>query len=531
MKGRLSKLAANFLGVALVLFLAGNQPAGVAQAADSPSGAAATDDNPQGLVNAEKSSAVDITVYGNRFAQVEENRRVQLKAGANRILLRDIATKYRPDSLRVVDARLVKTNVLNPKIADKRKGGARAFTYLSATYQPANLNAEKLLSSSIGKRVKVVDPSGPGSTNVEGKLLNVGSGRAVILTDSGKTAIVPVNYAYLAEMPSGLSNTAALVLEAWADVEGDYELNFLYETDGITWNAKHSLIYDDEKAWVENWESSVAIENDSGTTFEKATVRLLSGNVADGESRMYRSAGGPGGAPRALMADSATVETVGDQKSYTLPGEITLTDGQSRQVPLFHAKNVPVNREYFINASSGYYGSGKREVSIRLEVDNCEKNNLGKPLPAGLVKVYQRNKAGRLQLTGSTNIGHKAADEIFQMVIGTASDIKWERVLVDRQDTTAPGAKPAAPAPAPRAVRPQPAEEQEVWEARTYKFVVYNFKRDRDVQVVVEMNYPTDQTIGTPWKLKESINQAQTTVNVPKSGQSEVKYTVKERVR
>jgi hypothetical protein len=517
-------------GVATVLFAMLIAMASVglrsAEAAEPPKNAAAAAD--EGLVRAQRASSVDVTIYGNRFAQIEETRRVHLQAGDNRILLDGIAAHYRPDSLRVVDAKLVRTNVLNPKSANPAAGGPKAFSYLSATYRPANLTPDKLLAGSVGKRVTIKNASGAGSADIEGVLVNITGGMAVIQTDDGKTSILPAYNATLASAPKGLSNTAALVLEVWAAVEGDYDLNFLYDTDGITWNAKHSLIYDDEKSNVESWESSVAIDNNSGTTFEKATVRLLSSSVADagGEGKMYRA--GP-------MAESAglrdaSVESVGDQKSYTLPGEVALVEGQSRQVPLFRAANVPVKREYYIASDNGYYRTGKQEVSIRLEVDNCEAKNLGKALPSGSVKIYQRNKAGKLQLTGSARIGHKAVDEIFQMVIGTSSDIKWERLLVDRQEVASPNGAGAAGPKTGRAAPAQPNNE-EVWELKTYKFVVSNFKRDRDVEVVIEVYFPTNQTVGAPWKLKDSIEQARTTLSVPKSGQSEVKLSVKERVR
>ena len=80
-----------------------------------------------------------------------------------------------------------------------------------------------------------------------------------------------------------------------------------------------------------------------------------------------------------------------------------------------------------------------------------------------------------------------------------------------------PGAGgPAASRPLPRPGRPLP-NDQEVWEERTYKINVYNFKRDRDVEVTVELSYPADQSIGNPWKLKEDISQAHTKLSVPKS--------------
>lgn len=507
---------------AALLFFSGSFPL----KADGLNSVSASDSE---LVSAKASGNLYISIYGNRYAQVEETRRVHLNAGANRVLLDGIATHYRADSLRILDAKLNKSNVLQPNIAPQRLASpGKSFTYLSASYQPANLNAEKLLQASIGKEISVSQ----NGRSLSGELLAVNGSSVIIKSADGKTNVVPAESVSVSGLPAGLSNTASLIVECWADLEGDFDINYIYETDGITWTAKHSLIFNDEKSVVENWESTVAIENNSGTTFRNAVVSLLPGKVSNeaGEARMYAAAASaaPSGAAR-----DAAVTSVGDQTSYTLSGQTTLVDGQSRQVPLFVATNVAVKREYFIPAnSSGYYRAGKQEVSIRLEVDNCLNNKLGKPIPAGLVKIYQRSQdsatqSGPVQLVGSAQIGAKAVDEVFQMVIGTASDIKWDRVLIDRQPATAPG----APAPSPtKTIRPLPSQD-EVWEEHGYKISVYNFKRDRAVEVTVELNYPVDQTIAKPWQFKEEIGQANTKLSVPKSDKAEVKYTIKERVR
>lgn len=519
-------------GVAVCAFLLQylNPSSAVAEPLAKPAVASASVDS--GLVAAQSSANVFVTVYGNRYAQIEETRRVHLEAGQNRILLEGIATQYRPDSLRVLDTRLARANVLNPQVAEQQLGKGKAFTYLSATYQPANLSLDKLLALSVGKQVSIVTANGD---RHKGELLSV-NGNMVVLRTASKTEVVSAVGASFEQVPEGVASTASLVVEAHADVAGDYDFHFMYETGGITWSASHSLIYNDEKSVVENWETTVSIVNNSGTSFKKATVSLLPGKVANGEVQDGRMYAAREAAPMAAGARETVVDSLGDQTTYTLAEKTTLVEGQSRQVPLFSAQNVPVKREYFVPASHhGWYSRGKQEVSIRLEVENCENNKLGKPLPAGPVKVYQHagkkdqkvwNSANPLQLVGSASLAAKAVDEVFQMVIGTSSEIKWERVLVDRQEATAPGVKPNPAAP-----RVQQPGYQEVWEEHTYKVNVYNFKRDRDVEVTIELSYPSDQSIGQPWTLKEDISQAHTKVTVPKSGQGDVQYKVKERVR
>lgn len=484
------------------------------------------------LVTSDAAQSADITVYGSAFAQVQESRTVTLKAGRNRVQLNGIAAKYRPDSLRLINT-----------------SGPGTFVYRSATYQPANLTSERLLAESVGKRIKAYRTVGGTKVEITGVLQSV-SGASLVLQKengalAGETELVSTADVTLLETPTGLSNTASLVLEADVTTGGDYELEFLYETNGITWSAKHSLIYDDVRSVVTNWEASVSLVNDSGTSFRNATVRLLSGQVATGDA--------PGGVYASPMAasvrsadfapESAAVESVGDQKVYTLPGTLNLSAGQARQVPLFTGKNVPVKRTYIVGAVSArnYSADGKYDAQVRLTVENCEKHHLGSPIPGGAVKVYQYNAAKKLQLTGSTRVGDKAQDEIFDLNIGTSSDIKWETKVVDVKPVSGGTAGDGNDAPAPVApapLRPRSGQvtappvqgEESKFEDQTVEIKVYNYNRDRDVEVKAEVNVPVKQQLEPKWK-RPRADRAETTFTVPKTGSNSVRYTIRIQVR
>lgn len=488
--------------------------------AEEPKAAAATNAE---VVVSEPADRAEVTVYGSAFAQVQETRTVKLNAGRNRVQLNGVAAKYRTDSLRVVDAK-----------------GPGSFTYRSATYQPASLTPERLLAESVGKRVKVRRASG----EKEGTLQTV-SGGTLVVKIGESTEFVSGHEVTLCETPTGLSNTASLVVEADVTTGGDYQLTFLYETEGLTWSAKHSLIFDEPKSTVRSWEATVSLVNDSGTTFKNATVRLLTDRVTQGEGRveaaMYaastaRSADAPGG---------AATESVGDQKQYTLPGTIDLAAGQTRQVPLFNAANVPVKRAYVVStyAARAYSAETKFEAQIRLTVDNCDKHNLGKAIPGGLVKVYQYNSANGLLLTGSTQVGSKAENEVFDLNIGTSPDVKWDvkpvGVKTFTADDTADG--PSVPAP----VRPRtnvgpatqaqlqtndPAQQKAEFEDRTYELTVYNFKKDQPVEVKIDLVVPGKQELGPKW-LRPRTDRAEQTVTVSQSDKNSVRYTIRTRTR
>ncbi|MBX9694448.1 MAG: DUF4140 domain-containing protein, partial [Cyanobacteria bacterium] len=226
----------------------------------APFTAFAADSTPQAanFVETKSASSVDVTVYGNSFAQVEETRQVALQAGRNRIQLNGIAAQYRQDSLRVIGVT-----------------GPGKFTYKTATYQNANLTWEQILADSVGTKIAATVGSGTNAKDVTGTLLSINGGQVVLQGDDGKTYLTGTTGISLSKLPAGLSNSASLIVEADVSVAGTYSLNFLYETGGMTWTAKHSVIYDDANQKLESFESTVNVINQSGTSFDNATLWLL----------------------------------------------------------------------------------------------------------------------------------------------------------------------------------------------------------------------------------------------------------------
>jgi len=275
------------------------------------------------------------------------------------------------------------------------------------------------------------------------------------------------------------------VVEADVSDAGTYRMHYLYETQGLGWTANHTAIYDQPSRKIESYQVVVNLQNQSGTTFPKANLWLLSGSVEQYRGRSFRvqaAAYAPGARGESAAFDAATVQSVGERKVYRIPGTITLVDNQSRQIPLVAGKDVPVEHEYYVPAGAGNYGAANApaSVSVRLKLKNCAEHNLGTPLPAGSVKVYERNNESKLQLTADTETGEVALNEPFNLEIGTSSDVKAERVLSKSKLVPGSGVTPNGV---------QPPEYQD----RTYTVKVYNFKKSDAVDVLVEAAVPIDQ--------------------------------------
>ena len=454
-------------------------------------------------VETNKAVTVDVTVYGNSFAQIEETRQVELKAGRNRIQLNGIAAQYRQDTLRVISAQ-----------------GPGKFTYKSATYQGANLNWEQILSRSVGQQVAATVGYGENASTINAKLIAVNGSQLVLQDAAGKTYLTGSSSVTLSSLPDGLSNTASLVVEAVVETDGFYALNFLYETSGMTWSTQHSVIYDDEKQSLESFSSNVNIVNNSGTTFEDATLWLLSGDINDGN----RSRGGPmrlsvAASYESQSADTASgAESVGERKVYRIAEKISLGQGQSRQIPLFTGTSVPVKREYFVNTQNlvnyGQPSNGFEPVSVRLKLKNCQESHLGTPLPAGVVKVYQRNSESKLQLTGATQVKELAVDEPFALVIGTSSEVKADMKMTKAVD---------AGLTSGRSNEPQ-------YQDRTFEVTAHNFKKSTDVEVIVETTVPAEQQNVAPLT-RETATSATGTISVAAGKDASLTFTLHVRTR
>ena len=68
---------------------------------------------------------------------------------------------------------------------------------------------------------------------------------------------------------------------------------------------------------------------------------------------------------------------------YTLDRPATLTDRQSKQLTLFPPTSVKADKEFTYDGSRD-----QDKVRVNLVLNNTQENGLGKPLPAGRIRVY-----------------------------------------------------------------------------------------------------------------------------------------------
>ncbi|HEU5041777.1 MAG TPA: hypothetical protein VFT84_13185, partial [Gemmatimonadales bacterium] len=177
-------------------------------------------------------------------------------------------------------------------------------------------------------------------------------------------------------------------------------------TGGASWQASYQVVLGAKDARV----SGTAVLESHTLNLADTEVQLLAGAVGRAEKVPQP--------PRPLLraqaaemafADAGAVEQrVGEFHVYTLPGRSTLLPGRTTSVALFEPAEVPYQRSYVVQGMLPYWGILPQqgdETEARVEVSYTlkrpRKSAFGdRPLPGGVVRIYQADSAGRQQLVG-----------------------------------------------------------------------------------------------------------------------------------
>ncbi|MGH9355796.1 MAG: DUF4139 domain-containing protein, partial [Terriglobia bacterium] len=119
---------------------------------------------------------------------------------------------------------------------------------------------------------------------------------------------------------------------------------------------------------------------------------------------------------------------------YTLGRRTTLLDGETKLARLFRATGIPSTLLYSVQGQASYYripfASAQPvgdPVEVHVQFTNSHADKLGLALPAGTVRAYQPDSAGRLQLIGEAVLPDTPSGETVDLNLGSAFDIVEER--------------------------------------------------------------------------------------------------------
>jgi hypothetical protein len=362
-------------------------------------------------VTTENRESVAVTVYNNNLGVVRDVRRANVNKGSNEIRLRDVPSQIDPTTVKIS----------SPKHPD-------AVGVIEQNYEYDLVNQYKLLEKYIDQTISVTDEKG---TSISGTLLAVEMDKLTLQTGGGITMLPNLTrYSInVPSLPAGLITKPTLVWKLESDATlANEPLEVLYQTGGMSWHAEYiaALSEDDKHLDLSGW---VSVENTSGATFENAKLKLVAGSIhralpppmpmydAMGsavESRMYKQA--PQFEERGMF----------EYHLYDLGRQTTLQNNQVKQISLLEANGVNAVKKY------SYRGGGNVEVTV--EFENKQANNMGMPLPEGIVRVMKKDKDGSLEFVGEDRIKHTPRDETITLKVGDAFDMLGERTITDQRN-------------------------------------------------------------------------------------------------
>ncbi len=368
------------------------------------------------------------------FAWVEEQRSIEVAAGYNRVLWEPLPRAVEPNSVRLAVA--------------KEAGAVRS---LAQTFLPGMGEGQPLLAALVGKPVRV-EPRPARGRLFEGTLVQAvpqlalrdARGQVHMFPDPGYVQVeadsVPV-----------LRNAVAWEIEA--ERAGVLPLVVRYETSAVSWSAEYTVTLvpgPKENQGRLELAGAVLLENRTDVSWPEARLQLVAGEV---HRALPRTRPRVAVWPREMVAmsktdDEAKPQPVGEYYEYTLPRPVALPAGARVRLDVLGVfRDVPYEEEFLCRSlvADGIVarstpvtergpGAGQiQPVEIFLRFQNKKEQNLGIPLPAGVVRVGQTRGEGlgAWRFLGSSELPHTAAGEDVVLALGTAFDVVAERRQTD----------------------------------------------------------------------------------------------------
>ena len=439
---------------------------------------------------------LNVTVYNSNIALVRDVRNLTLPSGTFRLKFMDIAATVNPATVHF------------RSLTDPDRLGVIEQNYEYDLLEPA-----KLLHKYVGKEVTLVrsyvDNNTTKREEIKATLLSDNNGPVWKIGNDIVTGMFAENYRF-PEVPANLYDRPTLLMSLENSGPRKQQIEASYLANNLSWNADYVLTVarDDKNADLDGW---VTVANNSGTAFHNAHLQLVAGELNRVQPPAPMAAAAMDMVANRAKAQQFQQEAFSEYHLYTLGRKTSVEDKETKQISLLQGSGVPVEKVFIVNGQYYYYRNQqapgaplKDPVLVYYKFKNEEKNGLGIPLPAGNVRVYQKDSKGGILFAGEDHIDHTPKDEQVSIHIGNAFDVVAEHKQTDFKHV-----------------------DTHTWEFE-YEVTLRNHK---DIPIVVQVNEP----IGGDWEMLSSTYKftktaafaAQFNVPVAKDGTSVLKYRVR----
>ena len=376
-----------------------------------------------GLLAATPAFADDlsVTVYNNGQALVTDTRTLDFASGEQTIQLPGVSSM-----------------IVAPSVGFTADG----VEIVEQNYDFDLLSPQALMEKSVGETVLLVsvNPANGRETRrratilaVNGGVVIESEGRIEVLRDDG----IPTRVIF-ERVPPNLRAQPTLSVTVDSAREGERDARLTYLTGGLSWQADYVANFD-EAAGTLDLQGWATINNQTETSFEEAALKLIAGDVAGGGYETYESfpryPQPPRGRPgvRQGGTQSGSQERIGDFYLYPLDGRSTVAAQQTKQIGLVDAQGLEAAKRYEYRLSGFQTLDQAQNVEARIALSN-DRDQGGDALPAGTLRVYQRDSSGQSLFVGEDRLGHTPAGSRISIKTGEAFDITAQPQVVSRDN-------------------------------------------------------------------------------------------------
>jgi hypothetical protein len=338
-------------------------------------------------------------------ALVHERRTLDLQAGNHQIRIGGLPATLDPEAVAV--ALGSNASVLGQRVV------------------LANASANGALDGAIGSQVEV--QSGGGSFS--GELLGASENGVLVRTRDGTVHLVH-DYASVKLPGDAVSGGSALLLDVDAKSAGNRDAHLTYTTSGLGWRAAYNATLASGSACRMQFKPEASIANRSGHDYDSATIKLVAGQPNLGNrTRMYSMAK----APVPMAAAMPEQASLGDYRSFTLPGAVSLPNGTVTLTPLYPVQTIDCQREYVIEDGGAYFPPkpNTNDYGAQDYQDRAITSTLAfsapDALPAGTLRAWINDRDGAPALLGQGGVADTPEGQRVSVQLGESFDLRASR--------------------------------------------------------------------------------------------------------
>ena len=291
---------------------------------------------------------------------------------------------------------------------------------ISQSYEFDLVSPAKLLEKYVGKEIEILPgkEQWPDTTVKTAELISI-NGKEPVFRIGTQITFGDIGRILFPYMPDNLYTRPTLLWNVFIPKRQETEIVATYLTEGFSWRVGY-LLQVDQKGESGTFGGWITFNNESGLDCKNAQVTFVAGDVK-------RISGLEASIPAADASRRGFLEN-GDSYFYALNQPVSMFSNHSNQVEWIPPVQVKLKPGYFarLNAEETTDLIAP-PVYSSVEVENIAANNLGIPLPEGVLRVFKRDSNDDSRFIGENLLDDTKTSQQFFATTGKADGIVISR--------------------------------------------------------------------------------------------------------